>query len=619
MGVGWFGLSQRGPILPEFGYRERDRVLRDFDRHNYNALWQGATAGFLKKISSTPWEIKGDSALTAYYQELLQGAQFGDGWGTFIKRFGRDFLAQDFGGLVEIIGPGDPMGPLTGSAVGLAHLDSLRCFATGNLEHPIIYFSQITGKLHKLHYTRVARMVDMPDPDERMYGTGLSALSRYIAIAQQEILMNRYLEQRLDDKPPPGIMTVANLTDTQMQAAVNRFLREQTADQKPIWGQTLMLYGIDPSVPITVTPTAFAQAPEKFDYKIYTELHINALALALGVDKQELWELGGGSLGSGQQSQVLAMKARGKGYGDFLAMLERFINIHILPDGLEFAFKYKDEQEEQSRADNDAKYVAIAQQMQSMGIFSAVEIRSLLVDKSETFQQILTNQQGQVQASDDDQIAAAVTETTAPDTAPVQAEPTATPFPAQKDYPATRASFTANLIDLMRGGLQDEVSRRRFGIVMRAQLRRAGQSAYEDGLREGGVDEPIDEDGLAEVQGWLADQSDYVTKFANELFKQGLSPAEVETRSTAWANKSLDYMLNAGRLSADKNGLYEFAGADGKESCKTCQRLRGQRHRLKDWNKKKLIPRRDTASFDCGGWECKHQLVRVTGKALGSW
>lgn len=190
---------------------------------------------------------------------------------------------------------------------------------------------------------------------------------------------------------------------------------------------------------------------------------------------------------------------------------------------------------------------------------------------------------------------------------------------SMKAYGSTRTEFVASLSDLIKGGLQDEVTRRRFGIVMRAQLRRLGQQAYEDGLKAGGIDDPIDEDGQAWVMGWLADQSDYVTRFANELFKQGLTPDEVSNRAEMWANKSLEGPYNAGLTSADKNGLYEFVGDDGAESCKTCQRLRGQRHRLKDWHKKKLIPRRDTKSFECGGWRCMHRLQRVTGKAQGDW
>lgn len=188
-----------------------------------------------------------------------------------------------------------------------------------------------------------------------------------------------------------------------------------------------------------------------------------------------------------------------------------------------------------------------------------------------------------------------------------------------KDYASTRAAFVSSLADLIAGGLQDEVTRRRFGVVMRAQLRRLGQQAYEDGLKAGGIDDPIDEDGQAWVQGWLADQSAYVTRFADEVFKQGLTPVEAQSRAEVWANKSLEAPYNEGLRSADKNGLYEFVGDDGAENCETCRRLKGQRHRLRDWDRKKLIPRRDTTSFVCGGWRCRHTLQRVTGKARGNW
>jgi HK97 family phage portal protein len=186
---------------------------------------------------------------------------------------------------------------------------------------------------------------------------------------------------------------------------------------------------------------------------------------------------------------------------------------------------------------------------------------------------------------------------------------------AIKDYDATRAEFISNLTDLIRGGLNEEVSRRRFGTVMRAQLRRLGQMAFQDGLQKGGVNDPLDEDDLFQVQSWLMKQSEYISSFANEVFKQGLSELEIESRAQAWANKSLEQMYQAGLLSADKNGLYVWKLGRTEEHCGDCKRLNGQVHRLKQWYARGWVPKSDR--LECQGFNCDCGFERVTEPARG--
>jgi hypothetical protein len=190
---------------------------------------------------------------------------------------------------------------------------------------------------------------------------------------------------------------------------------------------------------------------------------------------------------------------------------------------------------------------------------------------------------------------------------------------AIKGYEDTRAEFVANLVDLIRAGNNDEMSRRRFGSVLRAQLRRLGQMAFQDGLRDGGVNDPLGDDDLETVSDWLSEQSSFVSKFADEIFKEGLTDNEIASRAEAWANKSLEAMFNAGRYSADKNSMMEFVGDDGDESCETCQRLKNQRHRLREWKKRGLVPREDTDNYICGGWRCVHSLERTDQPAKGRY
>lgn len=667
---GFIGETKRGPILPAYGTRLRDRWLRDYYRHEYSTIVQGALSGLIKKVTSAPWEIAGELTLSwlaqettpvsveqpngsllqklatierrevterrgvDHYQEVLQESQFSDGWKSFLSRVLLDYLTQDFGAAIEIIGPGEPDAPLTGAVTGLAHLDSGRCYATGNPVYPVVYYSFITNTIHKMHSSRIVRLVDMPDGDERYLGYGLCALSRAIAIVHREVLMGRYIEQKLDDKPPPGIMYLPGTNEGTWRDIWASYTRQQDQDVKPEWGRTLFIHQVDPNATAKPESIPFAIAPDKFDWVAYTNLHINALALALGVDKQELWELTGGGIGTGAQSQIMHAKSQGKAFGDILAMIERAINTRVLPAAMEFSFRPRDTERETADGEMNKRYIEIAQAMNGMqGVFQPNEIRKMLADSSEMFREILTDAQGRVELPDIDILTPqqAIATDTQPTLAPEQ--PTAPtggvqPFSgfsfnslskAIKNYDSVRNEFTSNLRDLIGSGLNDDVSRRRFGTVMRAQLRRLGAMAYEAGLKQGGVTEPMDDDDLMTVQAWVQDQSTYVTRFADEVYQKGLQPNEINMRANIWANKSLQQMYYSGLGSADKNGMYMFIGDDGANTCYTCGRLKGQIHRFRDWKRKQLIPRVDTALFECGGFQCMHRLERTTGKARGDW
>lgn len=605
----FFAMTQRGFILPPCATREREKKLREHDRHEYNLLWQGATAGIIKKLSSVDWEIRstsvGNEDQAAYWQDVLRHANFGRGWGDFIKKGARDFLRQDGGWYFEIIAPGTPTAEPTGAVAGIAYLDSLRCFPTGDPDYPVVYFSRL-GEYHLLHRSRVVHIVDMPDGDESNPGYGLCALSRSISLVQRQILMGRYVEQNLDDNPPPGIMAT-NIPRNEIDAAVKLYKDQQSNDSRPFWGKQLWVHHVDPTIKPELNPISFAQPPEKFSWRDYMEIDVNALALALGIDKQEIWELGSGSLGSGAQSQVLAAKARGKTFGDLLASIERAIN-DILPDDFVFEFKFRDPEEDKEKAALAQSY---AQTLQTIGgNLTQDEARQLLANQIEAIRDVITTPDGKLKPLN---TSAPAPQVVAEDNSSLDTNaPPSQSFRA-KDYQATRLEFERNFGDLVRAARADDVTRRRFGIVLRAQLRRLGSMAYRDGLRQGGVivttDEGLDSEDLLEIQSWASEQSVYVTNFGNELFKKGISDAEVQNRIQMWANKSLESIYQKGLVSADKNGMYQWVLGRTEEHCRDCLTLNGQIHRLRHYVKSGWLPK--SSDLKCKGFMCDCKLVHM--------
>jgi len=389
---------QTGTILPEWGLHSRDRVLRELYRNHYNWIGQAAVAALTRKIKQVPYSIQAGRNNASYYQEIFNKAQFNRGWGDFLSRFLLDFLTCDYGGYFELIGRGKADSPIKGRVMGISALDSLRCIPTGNNEYPVIYYSKITGQLHRLHESRVVRLVDMPDGDESRHLAGLCAMSRAAAMVEQQIPLQKYVAESMDEKPPIGIFyNNAGMTEEQWENAVRSWKMQRDRGQAGI----IALQG-DSQNQNSGQFLRFADAPEGFDYNVYIEIAVNAFAAAFGIDRQDIWPLTGKMAGTATQSEVLFEKARGMAFGDILSTIERALNNFVLPKDVEFSFEYKDEEKDKQVAEKDTIILGNALELSNLGIPKEQVVR-YLANNSEQFNDILTDDKGEIiELPDDD-------------------------------------------------------------------------------------------------------------------------------------------------------------------------------------------------------------------------
>ena len=631
----------RNAILPPWGDARRQRMLFDFYYDPYNWAVQGAFAAIAKQVASTPYEIKGDAehkVLTRHYESVLSGAQFDDfggGFRGFILRTVLDFLRFDDGAFVEIIGAGNPKRDIKGRVTGIAQLNALRCVPTGNPENPVAYYARRTGTLHLLSRYRVARMVDMPDGVDDETGRGLSALSRAMSIAQSMVYQIKYNLQRLDDLPPAGLLAINNVRDWEGQMQLYEAARKR--DGGSVWANTMVIEGLEPDKPVSVNHIPFSSVPEHFNLRDYTEIMVNALALALNVDPQDIWPLTGAPMGTGTQSKILHTKAAGKMLGDIRTAITRMINFYILPDSLEFSWKYKDPEQDKDVAETESILVNTANVM--VGVVGQELAAQYLVNTSERFADVLLDEEGQLRLPDDDPkppeviMVPQVPEVDLPETdlpitegsenpsanQPAEETMTAdseTPLTQQKDIQATRLDFEGDVEDAIAGAVSGSIDRRRFGIVMRAHVTKYGRKAFQDGLEAGGIEDPPTPDDLNAIASLVASQSQYITNLGDALYGEGISEAQLMEKPALWFNKSIQPFYQEGIASADRNGLYEWVYGDT-EHCDDCQRLNGQKHRMRDWLKSAYLPQSD--ALECNGFNCKCRLVKATGRASGRY
>jgi len=184
----------------------------------------------------------------------------------------------------------------------------------------------------------------------------------------------------------------------------------------------------------------------------------------------------------------------------------------------------------------------------------------------------------------------------------------------------TETEYLATIGAILKSAVNDEIDRRRFATLANAANSKAINKVFRDGLEAGGVNDEPDETDQETIAEHKATARGFVSSLGAVIFKEdGVSEAMAEQKPDMWFRKSILPAYYDGYTSARGNQMMEFSGDDGDESCDTCQRLKGQRHRLKDWKRKGVRPGVDTEAFDCGGWKCNHMLVETSGKASGNW
>lgn len=145
------------------------------------------------------------------------------------------------------------------------------------------------------------------------------------------------------------------------------------------------------------------------------------------------------------------------------------------------------------------------------------------------------------------------------------------------------------------------------------------RSGYIEGMLTGGVEDEPDDDDNVRIRELVDEANSHVDSFISTLYGDGITDAQAALKAGQWWRGSIFPSVSAGLLSANGNLMMEFGGEDGAEICSTCSRLKGQRHRFKDWKKRNLDVPHVGQATECGGWECGHKLIPVTGKAVGNW
>ncbi len=337
-------IAQHGNDLPEYGSPKRDIYLASLWRSE--PIMSSAVYAMVAKVGGWEWTLTGGRNSVSRFMKILNDAEAGKGWQTFIQRFAQDALTTDRGGFVEIGRPSDS-GPVT----ALYNMDALRCRPTGNSDWPVVWRDG-DGKWVPIPAGLVVHQAILPSARDEHHGIGFCPVSRAVRSAQVLLLIQQYDAQKLSTLPPEGIGTVSGMGMEGWLKALNTYKAHKENRSQSVYPGILWLLGggvgAAPEVKVELIP--FSSLPEQFDRKLVVEIYVKTLAIAFGVDVAEFWQIEH----SGATKAATAIqheKAKGKGSADLAMGIERWMNWDVLSAGVQFAFDRQDDEHDMQQAE----------------------------------------------------------------------------------------------------------------------------------------------------------------------------------------------------------------------------------------------------------------------------
>lgn len=303
---------------------------------------------------------------------LSNASEFGAGLYETMLKFNADWLGQDNGGFMEIIGDGPKNGPIVGPVLAVRHLDSGQCTRTGNSVHPVLV--QEGGKMYSLHRTRVVFSSQLPSARADMNGVGYCAVSRSIAIANDLLAMLHYKAEKMGARPANRLLIGNNITGQEIMTAMAAADAIMTELGLEYYSKVVALGGQDVSVN-SIDLNSF----DPFDEKTQTLYDMYILALAFGLEPSEVFPMGATT--SRASETVSIQRARGKLPETYRRSVEQQMSYKVLPPHLRLVMEFKDDVADRERAvTNDIRARTNERNLKSGATTKTVERQRLSIE-----------------------------------------------------------------------------------------------------------------------------------------------------------------------------------------------------------------------------------------------
>ena len=195
---------------------------------------------------------------------------------------------------------------------------------------------------------------------------------------------------------------------------------------------------------------------------------------------------------------------------------------------------------------------------------------------------------------------------------------------AVKNIEVVADYFLVRLSEAVTGFFNGERTIADVAATMRQLLRSYAMDVYQEGMKEGGIDNPeaeLDDEDEATVTAWINEQMSFVPGFIDDLKlvtkakDRGAAQEAINARVELWRG-SLGNLGSLGKASAQRNKMVTWEYGDT-QHCSTCAGLNGKRHRLKWFLTNDYIPQQNgSETLECGGWYCQCRLMSDDGEQV---
>lgn len=347
-------LARAHALVPPWWSLARDVYLRDFWKRSSHLGLMMYTAQTL--LANTPMRVEAkDPSITSHveqaemFSELLwKASEFGETLFAAKARFAEDYLSQDNGGFMEVLGGGRPDGPIVGAPLAVRHLDAQYCWRTRNPRFPVVYHDPNDGgKAYKLHATRVIAMSQMSSTEVLMNGVGFSAVSRSLQFAQHLYDIYIYKQEKLGSRPISKLLVGSGFTGSHIAQAVKTANEVMSNANLSRYSKIVGLGSTDTAASLnTVDLNDF----DPFDEQTSVTLAIYGLAASFGIPIQEVWPATSGR--SSRAGDMQESRQRGKLPAEFNAQLSLQLSRKYLPAHLRVVADWRDDYQDERRAVN---------------------------------------------------------------------------------------------------------------------------------------------------------------------------------------------------------------------------------------------------------------------------
>jgi hypothetical protein len=359
------GIDVGIPLLPSFARSaslappwwsfDRDAFLRNFWKKSSHLSMMVYTGQNM--LVNTPMRVvPKDPSIVSHSEQaemltylLMNVSEFGESMLVAKTRFVEDYLTQDNGGFMEVIGPGDPAGPIEGLPHAVRHLDSRYCWRTGNPIYPVVYHDPHDGgKGYALHRTRVIYMSQMTSSDAERNGVGFCAVSRSLQFAQHLYDIMIHKQEKLGSRPISQILVGAGFRGSHIMQAVSAANKAMTNQSLSRYARVIGIGSDDVNAKLDVVSL---NNFDPFDEETSVTFAMYGLAAAFGIPIQEVWPTSGGKSGRGGDMQE--SRQRGKLPAEFHSELDQQLSQKYLPGNLEMVSDWSDDYQDEREAINE--------------------------------------------------------------------------------------------------------------------------------------------------------------------------------------------------------------------------------------------------------------------------